>query len=101
MGSDKRVTFENLSILRQPEVANLVQEIRQVAQLTQGQLADELGVAYETISRWENGHIRPSTLALKQIYFFLQELTLSSSEAVRDKSQSLLVQYFSKQGEKL
>lgn len=33
--------------------------------LTQKQLAAELGVAYLTINRWENGRVTPSPMAMK------------------------------------
>jgi putative transcriptional regulator len=42
--------------------------------LTQEQLAAELGVAYGTINRWENGHMQPSPLALRQIRLLIDEL---------------------------
>lgn len=65
-------------------------------QLTQMQLAEELGVTYETINRWENGHIQPSPLALKQIHFVIDQLNQSSSDPLREGSQLLLNKYFSR-----
>jgi len=41
-----------------------VKELRHRLGLTQEQMAHELGVSWSTISRWENGHCRPSGLAL-------------------------------------
>ncbi len=77
----------------QPKVGTLIHELRQLTKLTQVQLAEVLGVSYETINRWENGHIQPSPLALKQIQLFVNELSVSSSKVVQDKSK-LLAAYF-------
>jgi putative transcriptional regulator len=93
MGSVKRATLKQASGLMQPKVGTLIYELRQLTKLTQVQLAGVLGVSYETINRWENGHIQPSPLALKQIQLFVNELSLSSSKVVQDKSK-LLAAYF-------
>lgn len=91
--SDK--TCQKSSVLKHPERRYLICELRQLMQLTQTQLAEELGVTYETINRWENGHIQPSPLALKQIRFVIGQLNQSSSAHLRDGSQLLLDKYFS------
>lgn len=44
-----------------------VKALRKALRLTQQELADELGVAMNTVSRWELGQKRPSKLALRQI----------------------------------
>ncbi|NJR40945.1 MAG: helix-turn-helix transcriptional regulator [Leptolyngbyaceae cyanobacterium CSU_1_4] len=95
----KRVISKPTNGLIQPAVSTLIQEIRQLTQLTQVQLAAALGVSYETINRWENGHIQPSPLAIKQIQAFVQKLSLSPSLAVRDKSKQLLAKYLVGAGE--
>jgi putative transcriptional regulator len=91
--SDQKVT----AALRQqqPKTSNLVWELRSLMQLTQVQLATELGVAYETINRWENGHMNPSPLALRQIRAVITNLSLSSSTKIRERSETLLQKYFS------
>ena len=98
MGTPKTSTPLGVSVLKQPEVGKLLHELRQLKELTQVQLAEVLGVAYGTINRWENGHIQPSPLALRQIQTLVNELSHSSSEALRDGSKQLLAQYFSKEG---
>ncbi|MEG4168787.1 MULTISPECIES: helix-turn-helix transcriptional regulator [unclassified Microcoleus] len=44
-----------------------MREQRQALHLSQKKLADELGMTFPTINRWENGHATPSGLAVKQI----------------------------------
>jgi transcriptional regulator with XRE-family HTH domain len=56
------------------DLGRLVLRLRQRLGLTQEKLAARLGVTFPTINRWENGHVRPSPLALKQIEALLQEL---------------------------
>jgi putative transcriptional regulator len=90
----KRATSKPIEELIQPAASKLIYELRQLTQLTQVQLAAVLGVSYETINRWENGHIKPSHLAMKQIRLFIDELSLSSSLVIQDKSRQLLTGYF-------
>lgn len=81
--------------LSQPEVSYLIRELRYLIGLSQEQFAATLGVAYSTINRWENGHIQPSPLALKQIKAMLCELNDSPVIELQQQSQTLLDQYFS------
>jgi putative transcriptional regulator len=68
------------------DVRTLVHELRSRTGLTQEKFAARLGVTFPTINRWENGHARPSPLALKQIETLLRELG--------DHGADLLQQYF-------
>ncbi|MBW4600749.1 MAG: helix-turn-helix domain-containing protein [Calothrix sp. FI2-JRJ7] len=79
----------------QPKVSHLIRELRRLTGLSQEQFAATLGVAFSTINRWENGHMQPSPLALKQIKMMLNELTCSPVVELVEQSQILLVQYFS------
>jgi putative transcriptional regulator len=81
--------------LEQPEVSHLIRKLRHLTGLSQEQFATTLGVAFSTINRWENGHIQPSSLALKQVKMMLSELSRSSTVELRQQSQALLDQYFS------
>ena len=85
---------------KQPEYRQLIRELRQLMQLTQVQLGAELGVTYETINRWQNGHMQPSPLALRQIRAVLERLQQSPSKVMRDGSQVLLQTYFPDEQEK-
>ena len=56
------------------DIPRLVRELRKRTALTQEKFAARLGVTFPTINRWENGHARPSPLALKQIEILLHDL---------------------------
>ncbi len=82
------------AVLEQPEVSKLIRELRQLAALSQEQFAVQLGVAYSTINQWENGHMQPSPLALKQIRTVLDQINRSAVAEVQEHSQKLLNKYF-------
>jgi putative transcriptional regulator len=52
---------------------SLVREIRQVRDLTQEQLAHELGVTFGTVNGWENGKHQPSPLAARELLRLARE----------------------------
>ena len=45
----------------------MIQAWRHRSGLTQEALAHTLGVTFSTVSRWENSHVRPSSLAWKAL----------------------------------
>ena len=51
----------------QPQIGLLIKQLRQEMKLTQEEFANECGVVFSTINRWEKGHTRPSPMALKLI----------------------------------
>jgi len=67
----------------QADLSRLVRELRQRTGLTQEKFAAKLGVTYPTINRWENGRVKPSPLALKQI----EDLTRGLGEVGKDLLQ--------------
>ncbi len=71
---------------KQPMIGRLIRELRQVMNLSQEKFADELGMTFPTINRWENGHAKPSPIALKQIDLLLQQLS--------DRGEALRTKYF-------
>lgn len=73
-------------IAEQPTIGQLVRELRQAMNLSQEKFADELGMTFPTINRWENGRSTPSPLALKQLEILLQQLG--------DRGEALLTKYF-------
>lgn len=54
-------------VIKQPEAAQLIREMRAHFGLTQEQLALQLGVTYSTMNRWENRRGNPSPLAIQKI----------------------------------
>ena len=54
--------------------SNLVRSLREQLGMTQEKFAAKLGVTFTSVNRWENGHAKPSPLAMKQIEDLLREL---------------------------
>ena len=50
-----------------PDAARMIRAWRHRTGLTQEGLAHALGVTFSTVSRWENSHVRPSSLAWKAL----------------------------------
>ena len=48
----------------------MLKKIRESVNYSQIEMADELGVSFATINRWENGHTIPNRLAQEKIYDF-------------------------------
>lgn len=69
---------------QQPGIGKLVRELRQVMKLSHKQFADELGMTFPSINRWENGHATPFPFALQRIDTLLNQLG-SSDDALRTK----------------
>ncbi|MDF5729746.1 MAG: helix-turn-helix domain-containing protein [Rhizonema sp. PD38] len=79
------MTVKKPLVINQPEVGNLICELRQATGLTQEQFAAVLGVTYPTVNRWERGRSRPSPMAIRRIEEKLQE--------VGDQGKDLLAKY--------
>ncbi|MBD2616572.1 helix-turn-helix transcriptional regulator [Nostoc punctiforme FACHB-252] len=60
--------------IKQPEIGKIIRDLRLVAGLTQEQFAATLGVTFSTINRWENGHSKPSPLAMDKIEELLKKM---------------------------
>jgi len=41
--------------------------LRERRLMTQGDLADKIGIRYQTVSEWENGHSRPRVAAMRKL----------------------------------
>jgi putative transcriptional regulator len=61
-------------VTQQPEIGQLIREIRLTTGLTQQKFGDVLGFSYPTISRWENGLTTPSDLAIHKIELHLRRM---------------------------
>jgi len=84
-----RMAIKKTPVIHQPEIGKLIRELRLLIGLTQEQFATELGVVYPTVNRWENGHSKPSPLAMQKIETLLQQMG--------NHGQELLSCYFPKQ----
>jgi putative transcriptional regulator len=65
---------KNKIIIEQPKIGLLIQDIRLSMGLTQKEFAVTIGVTFPTVSRWENGHTKPSKLAVQQIEALVEKL---------------------------
>ena len=68
--------IERPLVINQPQIGKLIRELRLGAGLTQEKFAVKLGVTYPTINRWENGHTKPSPLAMQKIEQMLKHRDL-------------------------
>ena len=64
------------------ELARAIKEIRVKSLMNQTEFAGELGVAFSTLNRWENGKARPNLKAMKALKSFCnaQEIDYSAAE---------------------
>jgi transcriptional regulator with XRE-family HTH domain len=58
---------EPMVVEAEKDLGRLVKSLRELLGLSQEKLAGRLGVTFSSVNRWENGHTKPSPLALKQI----------------------------------
>lgn len=63
-----------LLLISQPQIGNLIREIRLATYLTQEQFASQLGVTCSTMNRWERGRSKPSPLAIQKIEQLLEQM---------------------------
>lgn len=52
------------------DISTAIKEIRVKSLLSQNDFANELGVSFSTVNRWENGHAMPNYKALKKLKEF-------------------------------
>ena len=78
--------FVHMPAIEQSELADLVRETRQRLKLLQGKFAARLGVAFQSVNRWDR-RTKPLPVALKQI----EQLLLQMG----DRGKDLLAKYFS------
>ena len=59
---------------KEKDYGKLLRILRKRQDLTQERLAAKLDVTFASINRWENGHVKPSRLAVKQIEKFVRSI---------------------------
>jgi DNA-binding transcriptional regulator YiaG len=62
----------------------LLKEVRAQLHLSQTELADELGVSFSTVNRWENQQTKPLRLALRQFETFCEQKMADGSLSLKD-----------------
>ena len=60
--------------------SEIVKTIRHECYLSQQAFADELGVSFSTVNRWENGRAIPSYKAMKKLIVYCKLLNIDCSE---------------------
>ncbi|QSJ16121.1 helix-turn-helix transcriptional regulator [Nostoc sp. UHCC 0702] len=68
------MSSKNKIIIEQPKIGLFIQDIRFLMGLTQEEFAGIIGVTFPTVNRWENGHTKPSKLAIQQIEALVDKL---------------------------
>ncbi len=64
-----------------------IRELREALGVTQEEFARELGVSLTTVSRWENGHGKPSPLAQRQLQELLDRVQASKASPERKETE--------------
>ncbi|MEH1881223.1 helix-turn-helix domain-containing protein [Nostoc sp.] len=82
------MTIKKPLAIKQPEVGQIIHDLRLAFGLTQEQFVATLGVTYTTINRWENGRSTPSPMAMRLIEQKLRDLG--------EQGQDLKQKYFGK-----
>ncbi len=62
-----------------PDFSTLVLKVRTRLGLSQSAMAQEFGVSFATINRWENGKTLPSNLAKARFQSHCEELAIKGS----------------------
>ncbi len=62
-------------VVDEQSLPKLVKNVRKQLNLSQEDLAHELGISFATINRWENGRAKPSKLAKAQFNSFCIKMT--------------------------
>lgn len=71
---------------KQRSFAAQVKRARRELGFSQQRLAEELGVSFATVNRWENEHTKPSQLALRQFEQLCQDHKLGQENTTENKS---------------
>lgn len=88
LGTGRQMPVKRPLVMNQPQIGKLIRELRLEVGLTQEQFAAEVGVTYSSMNRWENGHTKPSPLAMQKIEGLLNQMS--------DRGKELLVKHLSK-----
>jgi putative transcriptional regulator len=76
------MTHPNPASLQQPELGDLIRDLRQALGLTQEKFAAQVGVSFPTVNRWENKRATPSPLAMEKIAAMVKQVRKSGTDLV-------------------
>lgn len=82
--------------------SEIIKSIRQHLQMTQTELAAKLGVSYATVNRWEQGHCKPSRIAMNALRGLCEENSIKYSDFegafVNQSTETITLYHGSKSG---
>jgi DNA-binding XRE family transcriptional regulator len=64
----------------------LIKTVRSQLDLSQEDLAREVGVSYATVNRWENERFSPSRMAMRQVEAYCDRMIEQGRLALPDRS---------------
>lgn len=73
--------------MKNEDVPALVKGLRRRLELTQEQFAQEVGVTYSTVNRWENGKRVPQPFLVKRLLEMWEALDARKKSTKRKPSQ--------------
>ena len=65
---------EPMALTENKDLGRLVKSLREKLGLSQEKLAARMGVTFSSVNRWENGHSKPSPLAVQKLEELVIEL---------------------------
>lgn len=74
----------DITELKQPVIGDVIKALRQELKLSQEKFANELGVSFTSLNRWENHKTMPSTLALQILNLHLEKLGYKGSQLIKN-----------------
>ena len=74
------MTHPNPASLQQPELGDLIRDLRQAMGLTQEKFAAQVGVSFPTVNRWENKRATPSPLAMEKLAAMVKQVRKSGTD---------------------
>ncbi len=76
--------------LQQPELGDLIRDLRQALGLAQEKFAAQVGVSFPTVNRWENKRATVSPLAMAKLAAMIKQVRKSGIDPM-DKHEAKLV----------
>lgn len=65
------------------DIPHLIKTLRERLGLSQTKFAKHLGISFQTVNGWENGHNRPSPMAMKLIRDEIEKMGNEANELLK------------------